>query len=295
MNKIVLIGCGNVGMSYAYSLINSQYTIDELVLIDINKEKLLGKILDLEHSLANCNNNMKIKIGEYKDCIDADIVCITAGPSNSNIKNSRLDDLNETNNLFKDIIYNIKISGFSGIYLVASNPLDIMTYITWKYSGAEYNKIIGSGTLLDTARLKSLLSNKYNKNINDINGYVLGEHGDTQFITWSNLNVDIKDAEKNEISETVRNFGYKVAELQGFTCYGIGTALSRITKAILSDENVILPVSTYIENLDVFISTPSLIGKNGVIDNMKMSLSEEENSLFYNSVNMLKSIITKLN
>lgn len=294
MSKVVLVGCGNVGMAYAYSLINNDYGIKELVLIDADKEKLKGKLLDLNHSLANLNLNINVKIGEYEECNNADITCITAGPSQSGLKKSRLEDLNKANEIFKNIIPKIKESGFKGIYLVASNPLDAITYMTWKYSGAEYKKIIGSGTLLDTARLKSVLSEEYDINIKHIEGFVLGEHGDSQFIPWSKVNVNVEDDKKEYIAEKVKKLGFDVASSQGFTSYGIGAALSRITKAILLDENVILPVSTYIRDLDVFVSTPSIIGKNGVVENMKVKLKTKETVKLMGSVLAVKKAVHEL-
>lgn len=294
MSKVVLVGCGNVGMSYAYSLINNNYGIKELVLIDIDREKLNGKVLDLKHSLANLNNDIIVKSGEYKDCTDAQIVCVTAGPSQSGIKNSRLDDLFKANELFKSIIPEIKNSGFNGIYLIASNPLDVMTYMTWKYSGSEYTKVIGSGTLLDTARLKSVISDEYDIDLKHIEGYVLGEHGDSQFIPWSKLNVNIEDTKRQYIEEKVKRSGFEVASSQGYTCYGIGAALSRITKAILLDEKVILPVSTYIKDLDVFISTPSVISKLGVESNMNVNLNNYETVKLMDSVYIIKNAINEI-
>lgn len=294
MSKVVLIGCGNVGMAYAFSVINNNYGIKELVLIDADKEKLKGKVMDLKHSLANLNLDIKIKAGEYFECKDADIVCITAGPSQSSIKKSRLEDLYKANEIFKEIIPQIKDSGFNGIYLIASNPLDVITYMTWKYSGIDYKKVIGSGTLLDTARLKSELSDECKKDIKDITGYVLGEHGDSQFVVWSAVNVNLDNNKKEEIAKKVKRLGFEVSSYQGFTCYGIGSALSRITKAILFDEKTILPVSSYITDLDVFISTPSIVGKEGVIENMKIKLETEETVKLMESVYQIKSSINEI-
>lgn len=294
MSKVVLIGCGNVGMAYAFSVINNNYGIKELVLIDADKDKLKGKVMDLKHSLANLNLDIKVKAGEYFECKDADIVCITAGPSQNSIKKSRLEDLYKANEIFKEIIPQIKDSGFNGIYLIASNPLDVITYMTWKYSGIDYKKVIGSGTLLDTARLKSELSDECKKDKKDITGYVLGEHGDSQFVAWSNVNVNLDNNKKEEIAKKVKGLGFEVSSYQGFTCYGIGSALSRITKAILFDEKIILPVSSYIKDLDVFISTPSIVGKEGVIGNMKIKLETDETVKLMESVYQIKSSINEI-
>lgn len=295
MNRVAIVGCGNVGMAYAYSLVNKGCGVNEIVLIDINKEKIRGQVLDLQHAIYNSNNDIKIVAGEYADCAEVDIVCITAGPGQGGMKNSRLDDLFKANDILKDIIPEIRKSGFNGIYLMASNPLDVMTYLAWKHSGQNPNKIIGSGTLLDTARLKYILSEKYNKSINEIEGYVLGEHGNSQLIKWDIVNLDVPDEDKKEIEGKVRNAAFEVVKYQGYTCYGIGTALAKITQAILLDEEVILPISTYIEELDVFISTPSLIGRVGVKHNMLMNLSKEQKAKFTNSVNIIKSALKEIN
>ena len=295
MNKIVLVGCGNVGMAYAYALMNQNLNIDELILIDTDINKLQGKVMDLDHCIANVSNKISIRMGDYSDCKDANIVCITAGPSQSAIKTSRMEDLYKANEIFHSIIPCISNSGFSGIYLIASNPLDVMTYVTWKYAKCNPYKVIGSGTLLDTARLKYVLSERKNIPIQKIDGYVLGEHGDSQFITWSNINVkNITLNEKLEIADEVKKLGFTVGKYQGFTCYGIASSLTRITKAILFDEKIVLPVSSYDEKTGIYISTPSKIGINGIEETRIMNLSNTENEEFENSVRTICTAIGNL-
>lgn len=295
MNKIVLIGCGNVGMAYAYSLMNQDLNIDELVLIDTDTNKLQGKVMDLNHCIANLSNKIDVKIGDYSDCKDASIVCITAGPSQSAIKTSRMEDLYKANEIFHSIVPLIANSGFSGIYLIASNPLDVMAYVTWKYARCNPYKVIGSGTLLDTARLKYVLSQRKNIPIEKIDCYVLGEHGDSQFITWSNINIpDISNEEKLDISYEVKKLGFTVGKFQGFTCYGIASSLTRITKAILYDQKCILPVSSYDDKSGIYISTPSKIGKSGIEKTRIMNLSNTENEEFENSVRTICTAIGNL-
>lgn len=286
---------GNVGVSYIYSLINQNIDSLEIVLIDVNIEKLKGTILDLNHCISNLQFDTNIRIGDYTDCKNADIVCITAGPSQSNIKDSRMDDLYKANDIFHSIIPNVAKAGFDGIYLIASNPLDVMSYVTWKYSNCNPYKVIGSGTLLDTARLKFVLSQKINIPISEINGYVLGEHGNSQFVQWSSVNFDnFSIEEKLEIENEVKNVGFYVAKLQGFTCYGIGNCLTRITKAILQDEKCILPVCSYDDKSGIYISTPSKIGKNGIEENRIMSLSDDELVRFNDSIRVIHTAIGKL-
>lgn len=295
MSKVVVIGCGNVGMAYCYSLINQILDLDTLVLIDINKNSLYGKILDLNHSIFNLNNSINILEGNYSDCSDADIVCITVGPNQSLIKTSRMEDLHQANSIFKEIIPAIKNSGFSGIYLIASNPLDVMTYVTWKYAGCSPYKVIGSGTLLDTARLKYILSRDYNKSINEITGYVLGEHGDSQFIPWSTINIEkLSELKMTKISDEVKKSGFEVANSQGFTSYGVASALSRITRTILFDEKIILPVCSYLDEYGIFISTPSIIGKDGVIKTNVIDLEKSEIEKLEKSISAVKTAIGNL-
>ena len=295
VNKVVLIGCGNVGMAYAYSLINQNLNIDELVLIDVDENKLKGKVMDLNHCIANVSNNISIRIGDYADCKDANIVCITAGPSQSTVKTSRMEDLYKANEIFHSIVPAVSSSGFSGIYLIASNPLDVMTYVTWKYAKCDQYKVIGSGTLLDTARLKYVLSERKGIPIDEITGYVLGEHGDSQFVNWSNVNVsNITDDEKVEIADEVKKLGFTVGKYQGFTCYGIASSLTRITKSILFDEKCVLPVSSYDEKSGIYISTPSKIGRNGIEETRIMNLSKDEYEAFENSIRTICTAIGSL-
>ena len=176
MRKIGIIGLGKVGMEYVFALLNSNIDFDELVLIDVAKEALRSKTLDLNHALLNLNKNVKVKMGDYNELGDAELVCITAGMPQNQINGSRDNDLAKCDVIFKNIIPNIVESGFKGIYLLASNPLDVMCRIALKYANCNPNRIIGSGTLLDTSRLLTVVSNRYNKNLFDLKGLVLGEH-----------------------------------------------------------------------------------------------------------------------
>lgn len=295
MNKIVVIGCGNVGMTYSFSLLNQFLNLNELVLIDVDSEKLKGKVADLNHSIYNLNSSTKVKAGNYSDCNNADIICITAGPAQSDIKTSRMEDLHKGNHIVKNIINEINKTNFSGIYLIATNPLDVMTYVTWKYANCSPYKVIGSGTLLDTARLRFVLSQKYNKPLSDITGWVLGEHGESSFIPWSTINAEkLPESEMLDIENRIKNAGFEVANFQGFTCYGIASALSRITRAIAFDENVCLPVCTYLEDYGIFTSTPSIIGKNGVVKANTLDLDKNEIIKLEHSIQTIKTAIGNL-
>ena len=208
---------------------------------------------------------------------------------------------NKNSKIFKSIIDNVMSSGFNGIFLVATNPLDIMTYLTYKYSNLPHNRVLGSGTTLDTARLKYLISKKIGVSPKDINAYVMGEHGDSEFIPWSNANVALKSInayltidEKNKIEEDVRNSAYEIIKKKGATYYGIGMCLVRITNAILGDENVILSVSSYDTNNNIYISTPAIVNKNGVKEKIYIPFNKDETDKIINSIKVIKSAIDSI-
>ena len=165
MNKVIIIGCGNVGMSYAFSLLNQNTNVNELVLIDINKDRIVGEAMDLNHCLAFSPSKIDIRVGDYTDCKDAKLIVIAAG-ANQNPGETRMDLINKNSKIFKSIITDVMNNGFKGYFLVATNPLDIMTYITYKYSGMKPNKVIGSGTSLDTARLRYIIGEKLKYDVN---------------------------------------------------------------------------------------------------------------------------------
>ena len=300
-DKVVIIGCGNVGMSYAYALLNQRTEVNELVLIDINKDRIIGEAMDLNHCLAFAPSKIDIKAGDYSDCKDARIVCIAAG-ANQMPGETRMDLINKNSKIFKTIVTEVMKSGFNGIFLVATNPLDVMTYLTYKYSGLPANKIIGSGTTLDTARLKYLVGEKLDTNPKNVHAYVIGEHGDSEFIPWSHANIGLqninehlnKDEEKT-IEDEVRNAAYEIINKKGATYYGIGMCLVKITNAILSDENTIMTVSNYDKNNDVFVGLPAVINKDGIKEKIYIELDDEETKKLQNSIDIIKDAINKVN
>lgn len=299
-NKVVIIGCGNVGMSYAYALLNQKTYVNELVLIDINTKKVEGEVMDLNHCLAYSPSKITIKLGDYKDCKDAKIVVISAG-ANQNIGETRMDLIHKNSKIFKSIVDNVMSSGFNGIFLVATNPLDIMTYLTYKYSNLPTNKVLGTGTTLDTARLRYLMSEKIGISPTSIEAFVIGEHGDSEFIPWSNVNIALKgideylsEEEKNKLEVDVRNSAYEIINRKGATYYGIGMCLVRITEAILGDENLVLSVSAYDKENNIYISTPAIINKDGVKDKIYIPLTEEEKEKIKYSIKCIKDAIDSL-
>ncbi|MCR5816202.1 MAG: L-lactate dehydrogenase [Ruminococcus sp.] len=302
--KVVLIGTGMVGMSFAYSLVNQGGICNELVLIDLNKKRAEGEAMDLNHGLAFAKSNMKIYCGEYHDCKDADIVVIAAGVAQKEGE-TRLDLLKRNTEVFRSIITPVVKSGFDGIFVVATNPVDIMTRVTYELSRFGASKVIGTGTSLDTARLRYLLGDYFTVDPKNIHAYVIGEHGDSEFVPLSQVYLATKrvkgilDDNKNgytyeamaRIEEEVRTAAYKIIEAKSATYYGIGIALTRIVKAILGDENSVLTVSAKLSgeygSKGVFIGVPSIIGRNGVKEIIELELTEDEQEKFTASASVL--------
>ncbi len=299
-NKVVIVGCGNVGMSYAYALLNQRTNVNELILIDLNKDRALGEAMDLNHCLAFAPSKIDIRCGDYTDCSDAKIVVIAAG-ANQNKGETRMDLIYKNSKIFKSIVGDVVKSGFKGIFLVATNPLDVMTYLTWKYSGFDYHRVLGSGTSLDTSRLRYLIGDKLGIGPKNIHAYVIGEHGDSEFVPWSNATVGLQNVgkflsveEKQEIADEVKNAAYKIIERKGATYYGIGMCLVSITNAILGDENRIITVSTYDKENDVFIGLPTIVNKRGAKGRVFVDLTEEESLQLQHSIDVIKEALEKI-
>lgn len=299
-NKVVVIGCGNVGMSYAYALLNQRTSVGELVLIDLDEKRVEGEVMDLNHCLAFAPSKINIKKGNYNDCSDASIVVIAAG-ANQSPGETRMDLINKNSKIFKSIVENVMVNGFDGIFLVATNPLDVMTYLTYKYSNLPSSRIIGSGTTLDTSRLRYLISEKININPKNIHAYVIGEHGDSEFVPWSNSNVGLQNIkqflsqeELDRIYYEVKNAAYEIINRKGATYYGIGMCLVHITNAILGDEKTIMTVSGYDEENDVFVGLPYVIDKTGIRDKVYIELTEDETRQLQSSIDIIKEAINNI-
>lgn len=303
--KVALIGTGMVGMSYAYAMLN-QSVCDEMVLIDVNKKRAEGEAMDLNHGLAFAPSNMKIFAGEYEDCEDADIVVICAGVAQKEGE-TRLDLLKRNAEVFRSIIDPVTASGFNGIFLVATNPVDIMTRITCDLSGFNPRRVLGTGTTLDTARLRYLLGGYLKADPRNVHAYVIGEHGDSEFVPWSQAMLATKpisdlcgevgtrkvcQEDLDRISEEVRGAAYRIIEAKQATYYGIGMAMTRITKAILGDEHSVLTVSAMLKGeygqSNVFAGVPCIINKNGIQSVLTLSLTEQELARFADSCDTLR-------
>ena len=300
-NKVVIIGCGNVGMSYAYSLINQKTSVNELVLIDVNKEKAIGEAMDLNHGIPFGPSIMDIKAGDYSDCKDAKIVMIAAG-RNQEVGETRIDLIDKNKVVFQDILTKVLESGFKGFFIIATNPVDIMTYYTYKFTNFPKERVLGTGTTLDTARLRYEIGAKLNINPKNIHAYVIGEHGDTEFVPWSkvtvglsNINDFLSNDEMLKMEDKVRNMAYDIIKKKGNTSYGIGMSATRITNAILNNENAILTVSSYDNENDLFIGYPTLINNNGAVKRLVFNLNNTEKKKLNYSIKTLKNIIKKDN
>lgn len=303
VNRVVLIGTGAVGCSYAYSMIN-QGVAEELVLIDVNEAKAEGEVMDLNHGMPFSPSPLKVWKGSYQDCATADLVVITAGLAQKPGE-TRLQLVEKNTKIFKQIVASIMESGFDGIFLVATNPVDILTYVTWKESGLPKERVIGSGTVLDSARLRFNLGQFFDVDTRNVHAYIIGEHGDTELPVWSCSSIGVEKletvlAKKNdlkkecldEIFTNVRDAAYHIIERKGATFYGIGMSLVRITKAILNNENCILTVSAYLNgeygHNDVYIGVPAVINRNGIREVIEIDLNDLEKDQFNHSVEVLK-------
>ncbi|QSB48823.1 L-lactate dehydrogenase [Parageobacillus toebii] len=308
MNRVALIGTGFVGASYAFALMN-QGIADELVLIDVNKEKAAGDVMDLNHGKVFAPKPMNIWHGDYQDCQDADLVVICAG-ANQKPGETRLDLVDKNMNIFKTIVDSVMKSGFDGIFLVATNPVDILTYATWKFSGLPKERVIGSGTILDTARFRFLLSEYFQVAPTNVHAYIIGEHGDTELPVWSHAEIGSVPIEQilsqndryrkedlENIFVNVRDAAYQIIGKKGATYYGIAMGLVRITRAILHNENAILTVSAYLDGQyneqNVYIGVPAIINRNGIREVMELKLNETEQQQFHHSATVLKDILSR--
>ncbi|MCY7488114.1 L-lactate dehydrogenase [Paenibacillus alvei] len=308
VSRVALIGSGFVGSSYAFALFN-QGLAAELVIIDANRKKAEGDAMDLNHGLPFASN-MRIWAGDYSDCKDADLVVITAG-ANQAPGETRLDLIGKNANIFKSIVTSVMESGFDGLFLVATNPVDVLTYATWKYSGLPAHRVIGSGTILDTARLRYLLGEKIGVDPRNVHAYIMGEHGDTELPVWSNVSIggqplehyrkthgNPTQQELDEIFVNVRDAAYHIIERKGATYYGIAMGLARLTKAILKNENSVLSVSGLLTGQygldDVYIGVPAVVNRQGIRDIYELHLSEEEMQKLHHSASVLKQAISSV-
>ncbi|BFH63098.1 MULTISPECIES: L-lactate dehydrogenase [Paenibacillus] len=298
--RVVIIGTGAVGSTTAYTLFLRE-RVSELVLIDANHEKALGEALDMNHGLP-FTGGVKLWAGDYSDCKDADIIVIAAG-SNQRPGETRIDLLKRNTAIFDDIIQNIVKYNNHGIILVASNPVDILSYVSYKKSGFPVNRVIGSGTLLDSARFRYLIGQSKQINPRSIHAHIIGEHGDSELPLWSIANVagiglEFTDEEREDIFNRTKNAAYEIINAKGSTSYAIALALDRIIVSILQNQGSVLNVSTLLQDYcgvsDVYLGVPCIVDRTGVRKVLDLKLDDGELKQFHESANKLKEIIAEL-
>ena len=302
--KVAIVGCGLVGSTTAFSLI-TQGICDEVIMIDINKERAYGEMLDLQDSIEYLNRNVKVRTGDYSDCGDVDIIVITAGAPPKQGQ-SRLDTLEMSAKICKSIVEPIMESGFDGIFIVISNPVDSITHNVQFLSGLPKNQVIGTGTAIDSARLQNMIAQLVRVDPRSVHAYSMGEHGDSQMVPWSTVTVAGKpfydviadnkelvgDVDLNELVYKTTQEGWEILNRKGTTYYGIATACAGIIKAILNDENRIVPVSTLLEGeygeKDVYAGVPTILNRTGASDVLEIHMTPGELARFKESVQLIR-------
>lgn len=309
-SKLAIIGIGNVGTALAHHLV-IENTCDDLVLIDLNKKKVWAEATDLKHSLGYSQTKMQIIDGEYSDCADADIV-VLAVAAPYKIGMTRLDMLDKATDIVKTIVPKVMESGFSGIFVVITNPVDAMTYLVQQLSGLPVEKVIGTGTSLDSARLRNFLADTMDVDPRSVEAMCMGEHGDSQMIPWSRVTVGaksfneilsdnperLKEVDISKVSQEIAQIAYQIVMNKGATNYGIAAVAGKIIKAIIRDENIVMPISAMLQGeygmTDVYAGIPAVITGKGVKELVHYHLTEEELDLFKKSVMILKDINSKM-
>ncbi len=308
-DKVVIIGAGSVGATYAFALLQEGHA-REIALLDMDGERALGEVMDLQHGLAY-TRPVAIRVGTYADCRDADLVVVTAG-AKQKPGETRLDLTNRNAAIVRQIVHEIQRSGFGGVLLMVSNPVDVLTQVAWKLSGLPRARVIGSGTVLDSSRLRTLLSAHCRADARNIHAVIIGEHGDSEVAAWSTASLggmpirDYCDQCRNcdpdsrypRLLEEVKRAAYEVIARKGATYYGIALSLVQITDAVLRDEHRILPVSSVHENYhgiqEVALSLPAVVGRQGVERVLDLPLDEEELRAVQDSARVIKSQVEKL-
>ena len=309
MQKCAVIGCGNVGATCAYTLMHNGI-LSEIVLLDANQKKAEGEAMDLNHALPLLSP-MKIYAGTYEDLFDCGIIVIAAGAGQMPGE-TRIDLLHKNARILRSILQGIKDYNREAILLLVSNPVDILTYIALRQSGFDPSRVIGSGTVLDTARLKFLVGKMLDVDSRNVHTFIIGEHGDSELPVWSSANIsgiDLNDfcringtddymPRLESMFEEVRTSAYKIIENKGATYYAIAEAVERIVESIVRDEESILPVSTLVEGHyglhDICLGVPSIIGRNGVKTVLDIPLSDAESAALHASANALRAAINSL-
>ncbi len=298
--RVVIIGAGAVGSTTAFTLLLRE-RMDELVLIDANQNKAIGDALDMNHGLSFMGQS-KVWAGTYEDCADADIIIVTAGAA-QRPGESRIDLLKRNVAIYESITTEVLKYNKDGILIIASNPVDVMSYFTLKKTKWPAHRIIGSGTLLDSARFRYMIGDHLNIDSRSVHAHIIGEHGDSELPLWSLANIagteiSIDEEVRSQIFESTKNAAYEIISKKGATFYAIALALDRICTAILHNEGAVLNVSSYLNDYhgvsDVFLGVPCIVDRSGIRSVLTLNMSVEEEKLFHKSADKLKQIITDL-
>lgn len=298
--KIMIVGTGNVGSSIAYALLNQRTAVKEIILVDIDNEDVKGEVMDLSDALAVAPSYLKLKAGGYPDAGDADVCIITAG-ANQKPGETRTDLVKKNAKIIKEIVESVMNSGFNGIFLMVSNPVDTLSFLTYKYSGLPSEKVIGSGTVLDSARLRYDLAKKLDVHPKSVHAYQVGEHGDSEFALWSLATIGgekieklVSKADRTQIELDTRNRAYEIIRKKGATYYGIGACVTQIVNCILNDERRVLSVSNYDDNNGIYDGFPAVVGRDGIVRRLELPLSEQEGIKLQRSANAIKATIKEV-
>jgi L-lactate dehydrogenase len=306
---VAVVGAGNVGATFAYALVLNGL-VGEIVLIDIDRRRAEGEAMDISHAVPLANP-VRVWAGNYSDCAGADVVVVTAGAA-QRPGETRLDLARRNADIFADVIPSITAHNDTGVLLIATNPVDVLSYAAWKLSGFSSGRVIGSGTVLDTARFRYLLSDHLQIDARNVHAYVVGEHGDSEVPIWSLANVggmrldeycrrvhcDVGADVRERISHQVRDAAYEVIERKGATCYAVGVALVRIVEAVLRDQHTLLSVSNLVPGAygieDVYLSLPAVVGREGVERVVELALDDDEIAALEESADVLHGVLHEL-
>ncbi|MEW4371188.1 L-lactate dehydrogenase [Paenibacillus kandeliae] len=308
--KVAIIGVGMVGAGCAYSMIN-QSIADEIMMVGRTHDKAVAQALDLSHCMDFTSHRTKVYAGTLEQCSDMDIVIITAG-ANPKPGQDRMTVLHEAAIITKEIVDPIMASGFDGVFIIAANPVDVVTYLTWQFSGLPRERVIGTGTSIDSSRLKTILSDVFSIDPRSVHGYVLGEHGESQFVAWSHVTIGGKpllhimeqhaqrfpELSLDDVALKTRDAGWEIFLRKGHTQFGIGNALAHIARSILYDEHRIIAVSAILDGEygqnDVCAGVPAIISGDGIQELIELRLDEDEQRQFVHSCDVIRGAIEQV-
>lgn len=296
----MIVGTGNVGASIAFAMINQRTPVNELILTDLNTEDASGEAMDLSDALAVSPSWINIRTDDYSAAHDCDICILTAG-ANQKPGETRTDLLQKNAQITKSIVTQVMQNGFDGIFIVVSNPMDALSYLTWQFSGLPAERVIGSGTILDSARLRFQIASYLGVHPKSVHAYQVGEHGDSEFTLWSSANVGgesleqlIPKTRRTAISQTVRDKAYEIIQKKGATYYGIGACTVQLVNCILNDEKRVLPVSSLDDCANVYSGFPAIVGRSGIIRRLEVNMSEQEGIKMQKSINVLQKTLKQV-